>query len=129
LSGGFWLKVEVIHPEKQMEKVSHTNETQKFMHVGSVTIPPGETRDVDPSLLDGYVAPSAEKPAEQINPLVELLAGNAKSVVSQLQDLSDEDLIKVDAMEQDGNKRKTVVEAIAAETLRRAQNASQLSQS
>lgn len=103
-------------------KVPYTNETTKFMHVGGVTIPPGATRDVDASLLPGP-KPQAEEPAKPVMPdaIAELLKKKVGDVTAALAGLSDDDLAKAGEQEQAGRNRKSVVEAIAAEQLRRAQ--------
>lgn len=105
-----------------MSKVWYTNETNKFLHIGSVTIPPNETREVDESLLPGQ-KPKAEEAKTPVPPdaIAELLKKKVADVVAALHELSDDDLTKAAEQEQAGQNRKSVVEAIAAEQLRRAQ--------
>lgn len=103
-----------------MSIVSHTNDTRNFMHVGAVTIPPGETRDVDASLLPGYKPEGGAPDAAPVDPLAKLLAGAVKNVVGELPNLSVEDLARALELEQDGQARKSMIEAITVETLRRA---------
>ncbi|TCS35791.1 hypothetical protein EDC30_10990 [Paucimonas lemoignei] len=101
--------------------VPYTNETKNFQHIGAVTVPPGETRDVDPTLLAGY-QPDAELQSEtvQLDPVAELLKESVSAVTAKLAELSDDDLAKISTLETEGKNRKSLVEAIAAETLRRA---------
>lgn len=103
-----------------MNKVSYTNETRNFQHVGGVTIPPGETRDVDPSLLPDYKPEGAAPEAPPVDVIAEFLKGNVKDISAELFDLSDEELIHAAALEQDGQNRKSLIEAMTAENLRRA---------
>lgn len=104
-----------------MPKVPHTNDTDKFMHVGSVTIPPGETRDVDPTLLPGYEPEEEEKPQEHDNPLDDILLKSIADIVTLLPEVPSEQLLELEAMESVGKNRKGLLEAIAAEQLKRAQ--------
>ena len=103
-----------------MNKVSYTNETTKFQHVGGVTIPPGETRDVDPSLLPDYQPEGKAPEALPIDVIAEMLKGNVKDISAELVNLSDDELIHAAALEQDGQNRKSLIEAMTAENLRRA---------
>jgi hypothetical protein len=109
-----------------MHSVSYTNPTGNFQHVGAVTIPPYETRDVDETLLPGYVAPAeaetaASKADDSPDLLAELLGSSVRVITEELPGLSDEDLARVATIEEAGANRKGVHEALAAETLRRAQ--------
>ncbi|MDH5633616.1 MAG: hypothetical protein OEZ10_11550 [Gammaproteobacteria bacterium] len=114
-----------------MPKVSFTNKTDKPISVGPVTVFPGKTREVEQNHLHGqpgYQAP--EKPAEDAapSPVLELLDGNIKDIAAAIQArdengkpvISDDDLAALKSAEQDGNTRKGVMEAIAAEELLRA---------
>ena len=103
-----------------MKTVPYTNNTENTVHIGSATIPAGETRDVDPSLLPDFKAEKAQ--AEELPPdhLAELLAGNVTDAIKGLTDLSDDDLQDLATKEAAGKARKSLAEAIAAETLRRA---------
>lgn len=103
-----------------MNKVSYTNETSNFKHVGGVTIPPGETRDVDPSLLPGFEPEGKAPEAPPVDPIADLLKNNVKDISAELVHLSDEDLAHATSLEQDGQKRKSLIEAMTAENLRRA---------
>lgn len=100
-------------------KVAYTNETQNFMHVGSVTIPPGETRDVDPSLLDGYKPEPGPEEEQPVDLIAELLKASVKNITVELPGLSDEDLARAAVLEQGGQNRKSLLAALTEETLRR----------
>lgn len=104
-----------------MNKVPHTNETLKFLHIGAVTIPPGETRDVDPSLLPGYKPVVVPPPAPEVPPdlLAELLKASIKNILPELPGMSDDDLARAVTLEETGQKRKSLLEQFAAENLRR----------
>lgn len=101
-------------------KIPHTNDTPNFQHVGGVTIPPGETRDVDPSLLPNWVPLDTGTPVEQEDHIAELLKGSVKAVIAEFESMFDEELEHMAMLEADGQNRKSMVEAIVAEQLRRA---------
>lgn len=105
------------------------NTGRNVMFVGGKMIPPGEGREVDERLLPPELrdpppqpeAPAAPGIAEQ---LVALLKGNVKEVTAALAGLSGDALAMVEAIEaSDGTPRKTVLEAVRAEQLKRAQDA------
>lgn len=102
-----------------MQKVPYTNSTKKIVHVGNVTIFPGDTREVDPTLLPGH---KAKQPAEQldVNPILALLDGSVKQIADALSGISAEDLDALELAEEAGKTRKGVLEAIAEERLSRA---------
>jgi hypothetical protein len=104
-----------------MKLVPFTNNTINTLHIGSATIPAGETRDVDESLLPGYgqetIVTEAELPS---NPMIEMLKSNVRSVLEKIAALSDADLAQLVAQEEAGANRKTIIEAVGAEILRRA---------
>lgn len=104
-----------------MKLVPFTNNTINTLHIGGATIPAGETRDVDESLLPGYgqetIGPEAELPS---NPMIEMLKSNVRSVLEEIAALSDADLTQLVAQEEAGANRKTIIEAVGAEILRRA---------
>lgn len=103
-----------------MKTVHHTNETKKFMHVGGVTIPPGETREVDAALLPDHTLDDALEPDIPADPLVQLMAGSVATITVALPSLSDADLTRADELEQAGVARKSMLTALSAEILRRA---------
>lgn len=105
------------------------NTGRNVMFVGGKMIPPGEGREVDERLLPPELRDPAPATAAPVEPsmaelLQKLLKGNAKSVVAALPDLSADALAMVEQIEgSDGSSRKTVVEAVRAEQLKRAQAA------
>lgn len=103
-----------------MKTVPFSNNTENTIHIGSATIPAGETRDVDPSLLPNYQAEGVIDEDLVLDPIAELLKVNVKLVTAQLADMTDEQLAQAVALEQDGQNRKSLIEAMTAETLRRA---------
>jgi len=103
-----------------MQKVPYTNDGSSFQHVGGTTIPPGETRDVDPSLLPDWKPESDGKPQEAPDPLLELLGGSIASVLEVLPAMTDGELEQLAALEAANKGRKGLLEAVAAEQLRRA---------
>lgn len=103
-----------------MPLIAFTNTKDHTVYMGNKSIAPGETREVEKTLLPSF---KAQKPAlaEPENPLVELLMGNVKSVLDALETLSDEDLVVLQELEDEAeNPRKGVLEGLLTETLRRA---------
>lgn len=103
-----------------MKTTSYTNETRNFLHIGGVTIPPGETRDVDPSLLPNYQPEGVAVEETEIDQIAELLKVNVKLVTEQLAYMSEDQLAHAVSLEQVGQNRKSLIEAMTAENLRRA---------
>lgn len=104
-----------------MKTVHHTNDTPNFMHVGGITIPPGETREVDAVLLPGH-QPEEDggKSLDELDdPLVQLLTGSVSTVTAALQGLSDADLVRAGELEAAGVNRKSLMSALSVEQLRR----------
>lgn len=103
-------------------KVPYTNETNKHLHIGSVTIAPGHTRDVEESHIPGYKPKDATQgsaPAD--DPLAELLKKSVKDITAELQSLSTADIERLGELEQKADQpRKTLLSAISEEILNRA---------
>lgn len=110
--------------------VFNSGDTAVF--VGGVMIPAGDGRDVDEMFLE------PEEPAKALTPdeggtdeesarikaldnLREVLAGSVKTVSAQLADFSDETLVQLAELEAEGANRSSLLSAIAAEQLKRAQ--------
>lgn len=101
------------------------NKTLMPIFVNGVMIPPGETRhfeddQIPPEHRDEAPLPEPEVP---VDPMAELAAKNAATVLSSLESLSADDLARLQLIEMEGKARKTVLEGIAAEGLKRAQSA------
>ena len=105
------------------------NTGSNVMFVGGKMIPPGEGREVDerllpPELRDPAPAPAAPAEPSMAQLLAELLKGPVKAVVAKLPELSGDALAMAEAIEAgDDTPRKTVLEAVRAEQLKRAQAA------
>lgn len=106
-----------------MDKIPFTNETDRFMHVGGVMIPPHDTRDVDPRLLAGATTESPAPAAEDDDPLLAILAAKVGAAIVGLPALSNEELARLGELEAAHKNRKTLIEAIAVEQLARAEKA------
>ncbi|AMP13672.1 hypothetical protein [Collimonas pratensis] len=103
-----------------MKFVPHTNSTENTIHVGGVTIPSGETRDVDPSLLPGWEPEGEARVDLPPDPIADMLKGNVKDVAAALELLSDDELHSAAYLEERGQARKSLLELMAAEKLQRA---------
>lgn len=108
-----------------------TNDSTEIIYVGGKMIPPGEGRDIDESLLpaehrDAPVEEEAKKPSldEQ---LTEELKKPVKDLIEGLAGLTQEALDRMEALEREAAKpRKSLLEAIAAEKVARADEAMRL---
>lgn len=96
------------------------------MFVGGKLIPPGEGRHIEvattaPELSDAAPAPAVEAGPSLAQLVADMLKGNVKSVVAQLPDLTGEALDLVVTIENaDSTPRKSLLDAVAAEQVRRA---------
>lgn len=100
-----------------------SNNTASPIFVGGLMIPPGDGRDVD----EIYLEPEdqQQETLAETDPhaaLRELQKKSVKDITAQLPELSDEDLITLEAIEgEDGKSRSTLLAAIAEVQLQRAQ--------
>lgn len=85
-----------------MNKIPHHNNTDKAIHIGNITILPGGTRDVDPTLLPDAKAKKVE-PALVKNTLSEKIAEILNLPISEMQKqlsaLSNDELTELEAGE------------------------------
>jgi hypothetical protein len=105
-------------------KIPVSNNTAMPIYVGGLMIPPGETRHFEAHQVPAHLRPQPAEAAPEpapADPLAELVKHKVADVAAALPDLSDEDLARVLELDAaDGNARKGVAEAVAAEQLRRA---------
>jgi hypothetical protein len=101
-------------------KTPYTNETDKFVHIGSVTIAPGATRDVEDSHIPGYTPPASTTNESPENPLARIAVLSVDKAKAQLKNLTDGELAQLGDLEKAGQQRKTLINAIADELLQRA---------
>ncbi len=110
-----------------MKKFPFTNSSDKIVHLGPVTIWPGQTREVDPRDLPNAETAKA-KPVDDNAPQLSELEKAAMAIVSKkvadvvmaLPDLSDEMLVLVEQADAK-NSRVGVIKALAEEKLVRSQ--------
>lgn len=106
-----------------MEKVSYTNRGKTVVYLGNISCPPGETREVHPNHIPGG-APPAEVPGEpELTDLEKQVALTVEEIVADLPMMTDEEVQGVLSVEESrgDEARSTLVAAIAAEQLKRAQ--------
>lgn len=109
-----------------MKKIPFTNDTPRFMHVGGVMIPPGDTREVDERLHPDYRPPAAPAAEAPVSELAVVLAGSVATIVAGFDALADEELAELRAMEAAMVKpRATLLKAIDEEMLERAAKAAE----
>lgn len=106
-----------------MHKIYIENKTAAATFIGGKLIPPGEGREFDladvPHELRPATAAAAKPPADDAAPLLELLALPVKGVLAQLAQLSGDQLVLLQQLEEAGAARSTLVAGIGAEQLRR----------
>lgn len=104
-------------------RVPIENNGQMPIYVGGVMIPPGETRHFEDDMLPPEFRAPAEGQAEPeaLDPLLAVLGGTVDHIKLGLPDLGDEELDRLEMLEAEGKARKTLIEAIAEERLRRAE--------
>ena len=105
-----------------MKTVAFTNHKEHAVHIGNKMVMPGDTREVEATLLPDYEPP--EQAAAKPNmPLAEQLSeGKASDARAAIATLSDDDLQALADLEMNKkNQRSSVIEAIAKEQFKRAQ--------
>ena len=106
-----------------MNKIPVTNDTDHNLHVGGSVLRPGETQLVEPHLVPpgmGQISTQAND-APPVDHVLELQKSKSAIVIAELTALSLDDLHALEALEASATQpRKGVLEAIAAEHLRRA---------
>lgn len=106
-----------------MNQVPYTNDGERPVHRGGKRILPGETRLVDAAAV-ARPRPSDEDPAvPESGDILDLLDGTVDEVVAALPELTGDQLADLLHAEQAGKTRKTLVEALSEEQLRRADEA------
>jgi len=107
----------------------YVNETAHTQFVGGRMIPPGEGRDVPLMYLPATHRSEPEAPVLHTEPslddyLADLLTHSVKHVVALLPELTHEALDRLEALEREATApavpRKTLLEAVGAERLKRA---------
>jgi hypothetical protein len=101
-------------------QVPYTNEIGRPVHVDGKRILPGETRTVDARSVPRGEPETAAPVEETGGSVLDLLDATAAVILDALPELSDEQLQQLVDAEQAGKTRKTVIEGIAEEQLRRA---------
>lgn len=106
-----------------------SNDTPNTLFVGGKMIPPGEGRDIDERDLPPEYREPAPEPEEAPVPGLDeelgvLLVNTVPTLKEMLPDLSHEALERLHALEAEHeHPRKTLLEAVEAELLRRANEA------
>lgn len=107
-------------------KTPYTNTGITAVHIGTVRIDPGQTREVDPSMMDRPPLQEAPQPANN-DAMDELLAGTVQEITAAIEARNDDgtpviadvDLAAAAEAEEEGQARKTLLEAFSQEHLAR----------
>ncbi len=107
-----------------MDNVVIENTGSGVMHVAGQMIPPGEMRIFAASQVPPHMRPQ-EVPAEPLAPseaevLAQMLGHSVPQVTELLPSLAADDLNRLEVAELAGKARKSLLEAVGAERLRRA---------
>jgi|SRR5882672_2635160 len=117
-----------------MARIPVENTGKNIMYCGTEMIPPGETRHIEEFHVPLHLRPApvvAEVKEEPKDELQDLFAKTAKEVIAAIPVLSTEDLKRLQDLENARMAkdkpavRTTVLEAIQADVLRRAEELSQ----
>lgn len=107
-----------------MREVPVKNTGKTNLHVAGVVIVPGETKMLPASMVPARFLPEEEAepaaPVAQTDQTIEILKGTVAKVADVLPALTSEQLDALETAEAAGAQRKGVLEAIAADRLRRA---------
>ncbi|MBA1147432.1 hypothetical protein H0Z60_10225 [Ectothiorhodospiraceae bacterium WFHF3C12] len=102
-------------------KVPYSNDKPHPVHVGGKLIMPGDTREVDESLIPRTAPAEPVEPVDPGDPLLALLDGSVKEVTDALPGLDDDQVRQLRAAEESGKTRSTLIAAIDETLLERAQ--------
>lgn len=102
-----------------MKTVHYTNTGKNNVHIGLKRIQPGETREVDASLLDN-VQTGEDPQEEQQDEISIMLDASVPEIIEAMQALSAEDYSRMKQAEVIGKQRKGLLDTFAEEDLRRA---------
>lgn len=108
-----------------MALVAYTNTGDNNIHIGGKVIAPGETREVDETLVPGYgqaleqvVDADQNSLDDETEALLAILAGKVAEVVAALPALSVEQLDALENLETEAEKpRKSILKDIEARRL------------
>ncbi|MEN6082832.1 hypothetical protein [Chromobacterium piscinae] len=99
-------------------KIPYYNDTEHYKTIGTMLVPPGETREVDASLLTDYAAADLALDDDAPVHIVDaLLAGPLSELLSAIPVLAREDLEQLGEREQAEGRRKDVLAAVSERLL------------
>ncbi|MEO9385314.1 hypothetical protein [Chromobacterium phragmitis] len=105
-------------------KIPFYNDSEHYKTVGTQLIPPGETREVDATMLPGYAAAELALDDDAPVHIVDsLLAGSLHELLSAIPVLAREDLELLGEREQAEGRRKDVLAAVSERLLTAASEA------
>lgn len=108
-----------------MSHIPYTNDRDQIRYVGGHLVRPKETVIMDARHVPQHMRPAPPPPEEELppDPMAELRKGNVRGITAMLPELSTEQLAALEVLEQEAdNTRTTLLEAIEAERLKRAQD-------
>lgn len=99
-------------------KIPYYNDTDHYKTVGTMLVPPGETREVDASMLSDFSAADLALDDDAPVHIVDaLLAGSLFELLSAIPVLAREDLEQLGEREQAEGRRKDVLAAVSERLL------------
>lgn len=99
-------------------KIPYYNDTEHYKTVGTMLVPPGETREVDASMLPDYAAADLALDDDAPVHIVDVLLGGPHSeLLSAIPVLAREDLEQLSEREQAEGRRKDVLAAVSERLL------------
>lgn len=109
-------------------KKPYTNKTDHIQHIGSVTLFPGDTREVEEIHLKGHKLDAGsgkeKSTAPEISVVAQIRADSIKKIAKQLPDFTIETINDLEAAEKADDKPRTgLLNAITEERLRRSASA------
>lgn len=104
-----------------MNKIAYTNTTKQMQFFGGVMIPPGDTREIDPTHLPNYRPNVAEAIGDKAVHITDfLLSQSVPEILAALPTLDLEDAAQLGEKEQIGAGRKEILSAVSERLLTEA---------
>lgn len=107
--------------ERDLAKFIESRQPKTGKAASTVTAPPKTAAEKKAEKKAAEAAAKAEKAASTVTDFTELLAGDVASITEKLKDLTDADLVAIEAAETEGQAREDLLAAIDDESESRKQ--------